>query len=94
MTNPQTERRTVVYSGRVQGVGFRWTTVQQSRRFAVGGFVRNRDDGSVELVAEGEPGELDRFLAAVAEAMKAHIRETRSSRSPGTGEFGGFTIEP
>ena len=86
------ERRTLIYSGYVQGVGFRWTTVQLSRGFDVSGFVRNLDNGSVELVAEGQKGELDQFLAAVADEMQANIREVQIQVSPGTGEFGSFDI--
>ena len=86
------ERRTLTYSGNVQGVGFRWTTVQLSRGFDVSGFVRNLDNGSVELVAEGQKGELDRFLAAVADEMRANIREVQSQVSPGTGEFDSFDV--
>jgi acylphosphatase len=87
------ERRTVLYSGQVQGVGFRFTTVQVARGFKVGGYVRNLDDGRVELVAEGLADELDRFLAAVADELQPYIRNVRTSSSPGTGEFGTFTIQ-
>ena len=49
------ERRRVVFSGRVQGVGFRFTCQSLARGFDVAGYVRNLADGRVELVAEGEP---------------------------------------
>lgn len=51
--------------GEVQGVGFRWFTVQSARRLGVSGWVRNRDDGCVEISASGDAGELERFLADV-----------------------------
>ena len=51
------ERRVVHYSGRVQGVGFRYTVRTLATRFAVTGFVRNLADGRVQLVVEGGPGE-------------------------------------
>jgi acylphosphatase len=63
----------VYYSGRVQGVGFRATTAEIARRYAVSGWVRNLPDGRVELLAEGEPGEVLGFLAAVRERMADHI---------------------
>ncbi len=85
-------RRTLHYSGRVQGVGFRLTTEQVARGFAVTGLVRNLADGRVELVAEGEPAELDRFEAAVAEAMAGHISRTERSESSALGGFDGFGI--
>lgn len=43
----------VVVRGRVQGVGFRYATVRRARELGVTGWVRNRGDGSVELVAQG-----------------------------------------
>jgi acylphosphatase len=68
------ERRRVFYRGRVQGVGFRATAWHIARRFAVAGFVRNLDDGRVELLAEGEPGEVAAFLDAVAARFGDLIR--------------------
>ena len=43
----------VVVRGRVQGVGFRWFVREQARRLDLAGWVKNRDDGGVEVVAEG-----------------------------------------
>ncbi len=86
------ERRTVYYSGRVQGVGFRYTATSIARRYRVAGYVRNLPDGRVELVAEGEPQELDRFLGELETVMERYIRETQVVRSPATGEFQGFSI--
>jgi acylphosphatase len=65
--------RRVFYSGNVQGVGFRYTALHLARGFAVGGTVRNLADGRVELVAEGEAAEVDRFLAAVRRQMAGYI---------------------
>jgi acylphosphatase len=47
-------RAHVVVTGRVQGVGFRFSTVDQARRLGVHGWVRNQADGSVEVLVEGE----------------------------------------
>lgn len=88
----QQVRRTVYFSGRVQGVGFRYTTVQVAAGFRVAGYVRNLPDGRVELVAEGAPPELDRFLTAVQQAMSGCIREVAITESPATAEFRSFTI--
>ncbi len=65
----------VLYRGEVQGVGFRYTTRRIAGGFAVDGTVRNLPDGRVELVAEGEAGEVERFLAAVAQRMANHIAD-------------------
>jgi acylphosphatase len=68
-------RRQVLYYGRVQGVGFRYTTASIARRYPVVGFVRNLPDGSVELVAEAEPLVLDQFLAEIALEFSGNIRD-------------------
>lgn len=81
-------RYTVHFAGRVQGVGFRYNTVDVARRFPVAGTVQNLPDRRVRLVAEGEPADLDAFLTALQQRMAGHIRETLLDRSPATGEFG------
>jgi acylphosphatase len=58
----------------------------------VTGFVRNLDDGRVQLVAEGQPEELDRFLAAIAERLGDYIRQAVVAKSPATGERASFEI--
>jgi len=50
-------------SGYVQGVSFRYYTLRQAQTLALTGFVRNQDDGSVEVVAEGEQTDADKLLA-------------------------------
>jgi acylphosphatase len=85
-------RYDITFSGRVQGVFFRATTEHVARDFDVAGFVRNQSDGTVRCVAEGEAGELDRFVAAVEAAKAGHVDETTIRREPATGEFTGFAI--
>lgn len=86
------ERRQVFYDGRVQGVGFRYTTREIAGRHRVGGYVQNLSDGRVGLEVEGEPGELDRFLAAVAERLRRYISHIDARTRPATGEFSQFEI--
>jgi acylphosphatase len=76
------ERRRVVFSGRVQGVGFRFISRRLAQRFAIAGFVRNLDDGRVELVAEGERDEVDSFLAAIHRELGDKIRSARDEIEP------------
>lgn len=55
------EVRAYLVRGRVQGVGFRWWTARAARRLSLAGTVRNRDDGTVEIVASGPPDRLEAF---------------------------------
>jgi acylphosphatase len=66
----------VTYSGRVQGVGFRYTAQGLAAGHAVAGYVRNLPTGDVELVAEGEADVVEAFLAAVARHMAGYIADT------------------
>jgi acylphosphatase len=89
----QRESRRVYYSGRVQGVGFRFTTEHLARGFDVAGTVRNLPDGRVELLVEGEPVEIDGFLEAVRDAMGRYIRdESNESIPPSPTPLTGFTV--
>jgi len=73
---PNRVRRRVVYSGRVQGVGFRYTTASISRRYAVVGYVKNLQNGNVEVVAEAPPECLRDFLDAIAHAFDGFITDS------------------
>jgi acylphosphatase len=89
---PDHQRREVHYSGRVQGVGFRYTARQLASEFSVTGFVRNLPDGRVNLVVEGAKAEVDKFLASIAAELGNHIRNTSIDVRPATGEFKDFEI--
>jgi acylphosphatase len=87
------ERRRVYFSGRVQGVGFRYTCQSLSGGFQVSGYVRNLADGRVELVTEGDPTEIDRFLAAIQAEMGFYIGEIETeSESTSDNPLSGFVI--
>jgi acylphosphatase len=75
----------VYYSGRVQGVGFRYTAQALARGYPVTGYVRNLPSGEVELVAEGEPAQVDALLAAVARQMAGYITHTVVHQDPPSG---------
>lgn len=86
-------RMRVLYSGTVQGVGFRYTVRSVARGFEVTGQVRNLPDGRVELVAEGQRAELEAFRRAIRDAGLAHfIRDEQVSWSEARGEWCGFEI--
>lgn len=58
-------------TGRVQGVGFRWFAREEAQALGVSGWARNREDGTVELEAEGEPGALEAFIARLKDGNPA-----------------------
>ncbi len=83
----------VVYSGRVQGVGFRYTVKHVVSGFEVTGSVRNLLDGRVELVAEGAKDELEAFRQAIRESGLDHfIQNEDVSWGEARNEFRGFEI--
>ena len=85
--------RRVIYRGRVQGVGFRATTSRLASGFLVTGYVKNLNDGSVEVVACGDAAEVDRFLAAIDRQFGGKIRDRCvSDVFPDSGEPLGFSI--
>ena len=84
---------TVFFSGRVQGVGFRYTAKTVAAGFETTGTIRNQPDGRVELVAEGTREELDAFLAALHDAgLAGFIRDERVDWADAKNEFRGFNI--
>jgi acylphosphatase len=82
-------------TGRVQGVGFRWSAREEAKRLGLTGWVRNADDGSVEITAEGRADRLAAFAAWLKRGPAgARVeRLERREREP-TGAFRTFTIEP
>ena len=86
-------RMQVFYSGRVQGVGFRYTAKSVATGFEVTGTVRNLPDGRVELVAEGAKDELKAFSQGIRESGLEHfIQKEDVSWDEAKNEFRGFEI--
>jgi acylphosphatase len=92
MMDQELERQVVIFSGRVQGVGFRYVTLRLAARYRVTGFVRNLHDGRVEMVVEGAKAETQQLVADIRERMGAHIQSLDVHRSAATGEFEDFQI--
>ncbi|NNN04810.1 MAG: acylphosphatase [Elusimicrobia bacterium] len=64
-------RRYVRVRGRVQGVGYRWFVRTLAEAMGLTGWVRNREDGSVEAEVEGEPQALDEFVRRLKDGNPA-----------------------
>lgn len=82
----------IFYSGRVQGVGFRFTAEAVARDLGVVGWAKNLRDGRVEVVAEGEEKTLKEFLEKIEREMSGYIRHAEVSWEQPTGEFNDFGI--
>ena len=86
-------RMHILYSGSVQGVGFRYTVKSVAQGFEVTGSVRNLPDGRVELLAEGAKEELTAFREAIRESGLDHfIRNEEIGWGEAQDEFRGFEI--
>lgn len=85
----------VIFEGRVQGVGFRYTVKDLSRGFDVCGWVRNLADGRVELQVMGEADEVESFIKEIAEesAVAHHIDKLFAEKIPPLENCSGFAIE-
>jgi acylphosphatase len=83
-----------IVSGRVQGVGFRYRACREAERLGLSGWIRNDDDGSVEVVAEGEASAVDSFASWLEAGPPGAFVENLSltPRAP-TGYYRGFSIE-
>lgn len=94
MIAPMLAKR-VIFEGRVQGVGFRYTVKDLSRGFEVCGWVKNLADGSVELQVMGEAGEVESFIKEIAEESNVahHIKNLTAEKIPLLENCSGFRIE-
>lgn len=86
------EQRIILFSGTVQGVGFRYTTCRVADSYDISGTVRNMPDGRVECVVEGESAEIDAFMAELTATMNRYIRKQTQNHAPFSGRFASFSV--
>jgi acylphosphatase len=86
------KRVEINYSGRVQGVGFRFIAERFAHDYGVVGYVKNKSDGRVELVAEGEEKVLKEFLTALEQNMDNYIDNYTLNWFEASGQFNRFII--
>ncbi len=89
------QAKRVIFEGRVQGVGFRYTVKDLARGFDVCGWVKNLPDGSVELQVMGETDEVKSFIVEIAEESNVahHIKNHIVEKIPLLENCTGFRIE-
>lgn len=82
----------IFYTGRVQGVGFRFTAIDIAKDMGVTGWVKNLRDGRVELLAEAEEEKLKNFLSRINNFFARYIQDTDINWLAATGEFKDFIV--
>jgi acylphosphatase len=86
------KRAQATFYGEGQGVGFRFKAESLAAAYKLNGYVRNVPDGNVEVVVEGEEGDINNFLSTLKEEMDNYIEKAATNWSPPTGEFKRFEI--
>jgi acylphosphatase len=87
----QTARR-IIFSGQVQGVGFRFTAHRIAGRYALTGWVRNVRDGTVEMVAQGVSEDIDECIRDIEDSFRGCVTETKTDEIPPSPQYRDFKI--
>ena len=82
----------VIFKGRVQGVGFRYTSYRIAGRYDITGYVRNLPDGTVEMLAQGEDKEIQGCLDEIEEYFGDYIRDRVITETTFDGRYTDFKI--
>lgn len=93
MQEQQKTRLHALVQGRVQGVGFRYFVLEQAQKLALSGWVRNLWDGRVEVLAEGEQANLEKFLIILRRGpIASRVSQVTETWQPASQEFSGFHV--
>ena len=84
--------RHVIFIGRVQGVGFRYTVHRMAHRHQLTGFVRNLPDGTVEMFTQGPAQDIDDCIQDIKEYFSDYLRETNVQEIPTDPKYKDFRI--
>ena len=87
----QTAKR-IIFVGRVQGIGFRFTALDIANRYRLTGMVRNVPDGTVEMIAQGPSDDIADCIRDIKEAFEDYIRETKTEEVPPDPQYTNFKI--
>ncbi len=82
----------IVFVGRVQGVGFRFTALDMARRYKLTGLVRNLPDGTVEMIAQGPHDNITDCINDIEESFGAYIKEIKIEEIPSDPDYKDFKI--
>jgi acylphosphatase len=84
--------KNIIFTGRVQGVGFRFTAFHMANRYQLTGQVRNLHDGSVEMIVQGNSADIDECIRDIEESFTGCISETRTEEIPRDPRYKDFKI--
>ncbi|OHB58759.1 MAG: hypothetical protein A2173_07825 [Planctomycetes bacterium RBG_13_44_8b] len=82
----------IIFTGQVQGVGFRYTAHRIANRYQLTGFVRNLYDGTVEMLAQGSGQDIDNCIEDIKTSFAGYISETRINEIPSNPKYKDFRI--
>jgi len=88
----QKKRLHVLWSGQVQGVGFRYTVQRYALSLDLEGWVKNLPDGSVEMVVQGPKERIEKLCQNIEDYFTGYIENKKSQITPTFDEFKGFQI--
>lgn len=82
----------IIFAGDVQGIGFRFTALNIANRYKLTGWVRNAPDGTVEMLAQGDPNDINDCVRDIEQSLPGHIRETGVEEVPLNPQYKDFRI--
>jgi len=82
----------IIFSGRVQGIGFRFTAFNIANRYELSGFVRNLPDGTVEMLVQGNPDGITNCIRDIQESFTGYITETKIEDTTPAPQYKTFKI--
>ena len=82
----------IIFRGRVQGVGFRFTSFHAANRHKLTGFVRNLPDGTVEMLAQGSGEDINDCIRDLEDSFLTYITETKIEEVPPEPQYKEFKI--
>ena len=82
----------VIFKGSVQGIGFRFTSLNTANRHQLTGLVRNLPDGTVEMIAQGRGDDIAECIRDIQKALEGYITETNIAEIPVDAQYKDFKI--
>ncbi len=82
----------IIFKGRVQGIGFRFTALRVAGRYRLTGYVRNMPDGAVEMLAQGQAADIDDCISDIEESFADYVKETTINDVPADPKYTDFKI--